>query len=141
MVAKEIDMKRLIALFVLLGLPSLYAQTFTYDCGLEYGMKVSLKIQSAAKDSFYEYEGTLEAPGVDATNGTLIRSKTTKLQGSAESEDGTRYFQMHDEKSPVHQVFAEIGENGDTVIVSEITITSINGDVDLKDRDCRLKIQ
>ena len=126
-------------LLLLALLPSLsYAATEArYECGNEAAYPVTLEIRKAKRGSFYELEGTLKAPGKDSTTGTFLRSKETRLEGSRETIDGRKVYQMVDVSEPRRQVFAEIKRVGAKAKVSVLTLTGANS-ADENVRDCKV---
>ena len=108
-----------------------------YECGNEAGYPVSLEIKKAKRGSFYELEGTLKAPGKDSITGTFLRSKETKLEGSRDTLDGRKIFQMHDPSDPRHQVYAEIKREGAKARVLELMLNGGN-DADENVRHCKV---
>lgn len=113
------------------------AETIKYSCGSEYGSKVTLTVQSAAKSAFYEYKGEFRAPGEDSTTGIFKRTKKFNLVGSVENyDDGSDYFLLSDKDDSYHHVLADKGKKGDTVKVIEHWVTL--GNAGNKDRDCEV---
>ena len=126
-----------LAFLAILSLPAYAATEARYECGTEAGYPVTLEIKKAKRGSFYELEGTLKAPGKDSTTGTFLRSKETKLEGSRETVDGRKVYQMVDVSEPRRQVFAEIKRVGAKAKVSVLTLTGPNS-ADENVRDCKI---
>lgn len=124
-------------LLALLPTASLAATVASYECGNEAGYPVTLEIKKAKRGSFYELEGTLKAPGKDSTTGTFLRSKETRLEGSRETIDGEKVFQMHDVSNAKHQVYAQIRKPGQKAKVSVVTLTGLNS-ADENVRSCKV---
>ncbi|MCM2278283.1 MAG: hypothetical protein NDJ89_09425 [Oligoflexia bacterium] len=116
---------------------SAFAETATYDCGLELGATVTLKITPSADEAFYPLSAVLLAPGKDPASDKMLVSHETRLAGSSEVINGIRLFYLHDVENADHQIYAEIKAKGGAAQVDEVWLSGPKG-YQSKGRGCKV---
>jgi hypothetical protein len=111
--------KTFLACTLLISISS-FAEETTYNCGREYGYKVVLKISQTEETAQNALTATFQAPAIDRTTGTLIRSKNMNFSGSIETIGDTKAYHLQNTADPRHHIFAQIKRPRAKAEVSEI---------------------